>query len=98
MAPTGRTQPAPHGALDRLVTSFALSHGLSNQETAVLRLAAEGVHRKEAAFRLGCQAGTVDTYWRRIFRKTGWTDQSEIYAALLSFALGNDPGQTGPDK
>jgi CheY-like chemotaxis protein len=51
-----------------------------------LALCAGGLHRKEVAFRLGCSAGTVDTYWRRIFKKTSATSQCEVLAALLTLA------------
>jgi len=38
--------------------------------TAVLSCGARGLHRKATASYLGCSAGTVDTYWRRILSKT----------------------------
>jgi DNA-binding CsgD family transcriptional regulator len=70
-----------------LARKFAASHGLSLRETEVLMLAAQGLHRKECAFRLGCSTTTVDTYWHRVFKKTGWRYQAEALAALLAFAL-----------
>lgn len=76
--------PSPVGLVLR---RFAAHHGLSARETMVLALAAAGLHRKESASRLGCSLGTVDTYWRRIFRKTGRTSQAELFVALLSFAM-----------
>jgi DNA-binding CsgD family transcriptional regulator len=74
------------------VHRFAVHHGLSARETTVLALAAAGLHRKESASRLGCSLGTVDTYWRRIFRKTGRTSQSELFVALLAFAIAGERG------
>jgi DNA-binding CsgD family transcriptional regulator len=76
-------------AVSGLVRQFAQLYRLSGRETNVLVLAAAGLHRKESAFRLGCSPGTVDTYWRRIFRKTGQTCQPELFAALLAFAVGD---------
>jgi DNA-binding CsgD family transcriptional regulator len=61
---------------------------LSVRETGVLQLAASGFHRKETAYRLGCSLGPVDTYWRRLLRKTGCQDQWRLYADLLLFAIG----------
>ena len=70
-----------------VVEQFAATHGLSVRETGVLQLAASGFHRKETAYRLGCSLGTVDTYWRRLLRKTGCQDQWRLYADLLLFAI-----------
>jgi DNA-binding NarL/FixJ family response regulator len=76
-----------------MVERFAAANGLSGQETAVLLLTVKGVHRKEAASRLGCTTGTVDTYWRRIFKKTLRTSQCEVLVALLAFALAPPSGK-----
>jgi DNA-binding CsgD family transcriptional regulator len=73
-------------AVDNVVYRFARAHRLSLRERGVLALCAGGLHRKEVAFRLGCSAGTVDTYWRRIFKKTSATSQCEVLAALLTLA------------
>jgi two-component system, OmpR family, response regulator CpxR len=73
-------------AVEGVVQRFARTHALSSRETGVLTLSAVGLHRKEVAFRLGCSAGTVDTYWRRIFKKTATASQCEVLAALLSLA------------
>jgi DNA-binding NarL/FixJ family response regulator len=73
-----------------LVTSYAASYALSSRETMVLSLGAEGLHRKAVAARLGCSAGTVDTYWVRILRKTGLESQAAVHAALLRLALSQE--------
>jgi DNA-binding CsgD family transcriptional regulator len=72
------------------VVRFAGHYRLSTRETSALHLAAMGVHRKETAAHLGCGIATVDTYWRRVLRKTGLTSQMEVLAALLNFALGEE--------
>jgi DNA-binding CsgD family transcriptional regulator len=69
------------------VRDFADFYRLSGREAAVLLLAAEGLHRKESAFRLGCSPGTVDTYWRRIFRKTQQPSQGQLFVRLLCFTV-----------
>jgi DNA-binding CsgD family transcriptional regulator len=74
-------------AFTALVSGYASGHGLSDRETIVLLLGAQGLHRKAVASRLGCSPGTVDTYWRRILRKTGLSCQSAVNAALLSMAV-----------
>jgi DNA-binding CsgD family transcriptional regulator len=76
--------------VNAIIQSFARYYRLSQREASVLNLFALGLHRKESAFQLGCSPGTVDTYWRRIFRKTGTPAQSELFAALLSFAVGEN--------
>jgi DNA-binding CsgD family transcriptional regulator len=77
------------GAINALVTGYGQSHGLSRRETSVLVLGVSGLHRKEAAYQLGCSPGTVDTYWRRILRKTSARSQAEVFAELLLIAVGN---------
>jgi len=74
-------------AVHALVREFAKFYRLSGREAAVLLLAARGLHRKESAFRLGCSPGTVDTYWRRIFRKTHHSSQAQVFAGILRFAI-----------
>jgi DNA-binding CsgD family transcriptional regulator len=76
----------------QFVRRFGQEYGLSSRETDVLTLTALGLHRKEVAFRLGCQWATVDTYWRRIARKTRSTSQAEVMAALLWAALAGASG------
>jgi two-component system, OmpR family, response regulator CpxR len=88
-APRGGAQDATP-AVAGVVQRFARAHALSSRETGVLTLSAAGLHRKEVAFRLGCSAGTVDTYWRRIFRKTATASQCEVLAALLSLAASDN--------
>jgi DNA-binding CsgD family transcriptional regulator len=67
-------------------------HHLSPREATLLVLAAMGRRRKEVAVDLECGLATVETHWRRIFKKTGTTTQSELFAAILSFALA-DPAR-----
>ena len=70
-----------------VVNRFAVPYQLSVREATVLALAALGLRRKESAFCLHCSAATVDTYWRRIFRKTQRASQAELFAALLLFGI-----------
>jgi DNA-binding CsgD family transcriptional regulator len=76
-----------HNGLYLLVSRYALRHMLSGRETSVLELAAVGLHRKEVSSRLGCSPGTVDTYWRRIFRKTNRGSECAVLADVLAFAV-----------
>jgi DNA-binding CsgD family transcriptional regulator len=70
------------------VVAFAYDLGLSLRECATLLLVVGGgVNRKEAAHRLQCSAGTIDTYWRRILRKSARQSPGEVVAALLAFAV-----------
>jgi DNA-binding NarL/FixJ family response regulator len=75
----------------RSVDNYCHTHGLSPRERDVIRAAAEGMVNKEIAYQLGCMPGTIATYWRRIYRKTGLTSQREVLAALIA----NTPGKTG---
>ncbi len=89
------------GLVRRHIVEFAYRLGLSVREATVLVLAAgSGLHRKAAADRLGCSPGTVDTYWRRILRKSGQSSQLELLAVLLSYVLTRreppDPRELSP--
>jgi DNA-binding CsgD family transcriptional regulator len=82
--PDGR----PCAEVEFRVVEFAYSMGLSVREGAVLLLAVGGgLERKEAAHRLRCSSSTIDTYWRRILRKTGLESPLHVVAALLAFTV-----------
>ena len=87
--PHMRTEPFHHtSAVYLRIVEFSYTVGLSTREATVLIMAAgAGVSRKEAAYRLGCRPGTVDTYWQRILHKCGMDSQLGVFAALLAFSL-----------
>jgi DNA-binding CsgD family transcriptional regulator len=70
-----------------IVREFAIDRQLSHRETDVLLYALQGFNRKEVALSLGCSPCTVNTYWRRILRKTKRSSQSELFVAVVLFAL-----------
>ncbi|MBI5507581.1 MAG: response regulator transcription factor [Deltaproteobacteria bacterium] len=70
-----------------LVAAFCTHHGVSPRESELLLLAAKGIDNDEAASLMKCQRGTVTTFWRRIFKKTGHHSQRDVLAALLRFEL-----------
>jgi DNA-binding CsgD family transcriptional regulator len=78
--------PVPAAGHD-VIARFAAANHLSQRETALLSLLTVGLGRKDAASRLGCSLGTIDTYRRRIFRKTGSSSQAELFGALLGVAF-----------
>jgi DNA-binding CsgD family transcriptional regulator len=70
------------------IVEFAYFIGLSLREGAVLLLVVGGgIERKAAAYGLQCRPGTIDTYWRRILRKSGHESPLQLIAALLAFAV-----------
>jgi len=77
----GRMRPSP-------AESFALHHGLSDRETEVLLSATQGHDDERICKLLDVQSGTVRTYWKRIFKKTGEHNQRNVMGAVLRFALG----------
>jgi DNA-binding CsgD family transcriptional regulator len=98
-APLAASQPATRIALPAarevayrdlaaMVGQFADEHGLSGGERETVRLAAEGLVSKEIAERRQQSVKTVDSYWARIYIKTGLGSQREILSALLRRALG----------
>ncbi len=68
------------------ISSFAAHHGLSPQETRLLRLALQEVTNKEAADRLGCAHSTVRSYWARIFQKVGCRTERDVVSRLFRHA------------
>lgn len=99
VGPSGTADGTVPSLVAAVVASYARRHRLSTRETSVLQLTAGGVHRKETAARLRCGIATVDTYWRRILRKTGLASQVEVLAAVLCHAFGNpDPYGSSPAR
>jgi DNA-binding NarL/FixJ family response regulator len=73
--------PAPQlGVVDMAV---ARPSRLTQRETAILRLIAEGCTCLEASFRLGISSKTVENHKQRIFRKLGVQNQSHAIAIAL---------------
>lgn len=66
------------------VNDYCTEHGFSQREREVVRAAAEGLVNKEIADRLGLRPGTIATYWRRIYKKTGLASQRDVLAALIA--------------
>lgn len=64
----------------RWTTRSAPALKLSDRETQVLQLLAEGLSNKEIAARLYLSQTTVKTYLRTLFRKLGVADRSEAAA------------------
>ncbi len=86
----GRVRPSPAEA-------FASHHGLSERETEVLLAATQGHEDETICKLLDVQSGTVRTYWKRIFKKTGEHNQRNVMGAVLRFALGGS-GRRGIRK
>ena len=70
----------------RIVEGYAEANALSGQERRLLELAVSGAHNKVIADELGLSLGTVATYWRRIFAKTGKSPQRGVLADIVQFA------------
>lgn len=70
-----------------VIGRFGATYQLSPREAAVVSLAAGGLSRKQSADQLGCSVATLDTHWRRIFKKTGFSCRTELFAGLLCFAI-----------
>jgi DNA-binding CsgD family transcriptional regulator len=66
-----------------LVQDFALQYKLSSREMEVLVLAARGMISKEMAALLNLSTKTIDSYWSRIYSKTGIRSQRELLSSLL---------------
>ncbi len=76
--------PAFHS--ERLA-AFAATHGLSEQETLVMEMLAQGRSSEEIAGALAVKTSTVRTYVVRLMRKTG----TDSRAALMARYAAHDP-------
>ncbi len=63
---------------DEAVPAPAAGPALSDRETEVLRLIAEGLRNKEIAEQLKVGAKSVETYRRRLLLKLGYTSTAEL--------------------
>lgn len=64
------------------VEAFARANALSRQEHGVVRCAVHGLDLEATATTLGCAPLTADTYWRRVFAKTGLRSKLAVVAAV----------------
>lgn len=72
--------------ISEVVSKFCELYGMSGREREVLLLAASGYTNRGIGKALGIQMGTVSTYWRRIYQRTGAPDRSSCCSKLLQFA------------
>lgn len=76
-----------------VVEDYSVANALSGQERRLLELAVGGAHNKLIADQLGLSLGTVATYWRRIFAKTGKCPQRSVLADVVQFAAARVPSE-----
>jgi DNA-binding NarL/FixJ family response regulator len=65
---------------------FARHYQLSPNETRLLELASWGADMTSLAEALGCKRSAINTYWKRISKKTGARGQRNIFAKLWRWA------------
>ncbi|MBP2585242.1 DNA-binding NarL/FixJ family response regulator [Streptomyces sp. PvR006] len=89
-APTGATT-APTGATAGPVVPGA--DGLTERETEVLVLVADGLSNQEIAGRLGISTATVKTHINNLFAKTGVRDRAQAVRYAYQHGLVRPPGR-----
>ena len=86
------TEPAPvsGGSTDfeELVASYAASRRLSKQQALILDLYLSGKSDKEIAELCACSGATVYEHWRRMARKSGGRQKSDIIADFHRYLRG----------
>lgn len=81
--------PAP--TFDHLVAAYAASRKLSKQQMLILDLYLSGKTDKEIAEQCACSGATVYEHWRRMARKSGGRQKSDLIADFHRY-LRHAPG------
>ncbi|WP_426404365.1 response regulator [Streptomyces sp. R-07] len=87
---TGGATGAPPGTSD---TSPAYADGLTERETEVLVLVADGLSNPEIAGRLRISTATVKTHINNLFAKTGVRDRAQAVRYAYQHGLVRAPGR-----
>jgi DNA-binding NarL/FixJ family response regulator len=87
------TESAPVAAgmaidFENLVATYAASRRLSKQQALILDLYLEGKSDKEIAEICACSGATVYEHWRRMARKSGGRQKSDLVADFHRFLRG----------
>jgi DNA-binding NarL/FixJ family response regulator len=75
----------PGPSFDHLVAAFATSRRLSKQQALILDLYLRGKSDKEIAEHCACAGATVYEHWRRMARKSGGRQKSDLIADFHRF-------------
>lgn len=92
------TEPAPGAAgttatdFENMVASYAASRRLSKQQALILDLYLSGKSDKEIAELCACSGATVYEHWRRMARKSGGRQKSDLIADFHRYLRGAPPG------
>ncbi|WP_137992864.1 response regulator transcription factor [Streptomyces vilmorinianum] len=92
----GRHAPSREGARDSTHEPAAdpLPDGLTERESEVLTLVADGLSNQEIAGRLGISTATVKTHINNLFAKTGVRDRAQAVRYAYQHGLVAPPGET----
>jgi DNA-binding NarL/FixJ family response regulator len=88
--------PSPGPSFDHLVAAYATSRRLSKQQALILDLYLRGKSDKEIAELCACAGATVYEHWRRMARKSGGRQKSDLIADFHRF-LRNAPSSSFGD-
>jgi DNA-binding CsgD family transcriptional regulator len=72
------TRPTP--SFDNLIAAYASSRRLSKQQSLILDLYLNGKTDKEIAELCACSGATVYEHWRRMAKKSGGRQKSDLIA------------------
>jgi len=70
----------PHPSFENLVAAYASSRRLSKQQALILDLYLNGKSDKEIAEHCACSGATVYEHWRRMAKKSGGRQKSDLIA------------------
>jgi DNA-binding NarL/FixJ family response regulator len=81
----------PSPSFDNLVAAYAASRRLSRQQALILDLYLNGKSDKEIAALCACSGATVYEHWRRMAKKSGGRQKSDLVADFHRFLRQTPP-------
>jgi DNA-binding NarL/FixJ family response regulator len=86
----GLLQATPRGGhLDSVFRSYSLERTLSQQQQLILREYLSGKNDKEIAQSCNCSEATIYEHWRRMAKKAGGSQKSDVIADFHRFLRGD---------
>jgi DNA-binding NarL/FixJ family response regulator len=85
----------PQRSFESMVAAYASTRRLSKQQALILDLYLDGKSDKEIADLCACSGATVYEHWRRMAKKSGGRQKSDLIADFHRYLRQSQPGLSG---